>query len=148
PPPPHQGDYLPEIQRDLKIVEPKKSSIEYAISYEPKSEPPEVELKDLPPHLEYAFLVDNNKLPSLERASDKEESLVTTTKLCFSNRLTMSEPMPSIPTQSTFTYPNPSALPSFTQDDTSESFIPEPTQPMPTFTQTAFSQPAFSQPLA
>ncbi|GJV30152.1 reverse transcriptase domain-containing protein [Tanacetum coccineum] len=39
PPPPHQGDYLPEIRRDLKIVEPKKSSIEYAIYYEPKSEP-------------------------------------------------------------------------------------------------------------
>ncbi|GJR71301.1 ribonuclease H-like domain-containing protein [Tanacetum coccineum] len=56
----------------------------------------------------------------------------------------MSEPMPTIPTQSPFTYPNPnpSASPSFTQDDTSESFIPEPTQPMPTFTQTAFSQPA------
>ncbi|GJV73460.1 hypothetical protein Tco_1493455 [Tanacetum coccineum] len=56
----------------------------------------------------------------------------------------MSEPMPSIPTQSPFTYPNPnpSASPSFTQDDTSESFIPEPIQPMPTFTQTAFSQPA------
>ncbi|GJR13908.1 ribonuclease H-like domain-containing protein [Tanacetum coccineum] len=63
----------------------------------------------------------------------------------------MSEPMPSIPTQSTFTYPNPnpSASPSFTQDDTSESFIPEPSQPMPTFTQPAFSQPnqpVFSQP--
>ncbi|GJU16636.1 reverse transcriptase domain-containing protein [Tanacetum coccineum] len=26
-------------------------------------EPPEVKLKDLPPHLEYAFLEDNNKLP-------------------------------------------------------------------------------------
>ncbi|GJS20711.1 hypothetical protein Tco_0449343, partial [Tanacetum coccineum] len=60
----------------------------------------------------------------------------------------MSEPMPTIPTQSPFTYPNPnpSASPSFTQDDTSESFIPEPTQPMPTFTQTTFTQPAFSQP--
>ncbi|GJZ02757.1 putative ribonuclease H-like domain-containing protein [Tanacetum coccineum] len=63
----------------------------------------------------------------------------------------MSEPMPSIPTQSTFTYPNPnpSASPSFTQDDTSESFIPEPSQQMPTFTQPAFSQPnqpVFSQP--
>ncbi|GJS64525.1 reverse transcriptase domain-containing protein [Tanacetum coccineum] len=63
PPQPNQGDFLPEIRRDLKIVEPKKSSIEYAISYEPKNEPPEVELKDLPPHLEYAFLADNNKLP-------------------------------------------------------------------------------------
>ncbi|GJT95552.1 hypothetical protein Tco_1091070 [Tanacetum coccineum] len=63
----------------------------------------------------------------------------------------MSEPMPTIPTQSTFTYPNPnpSASPSFTQDDTSESFIPEPSQQMPTFTQQGFSQPnqpVFSQP--
>ncbi|GJX22791.1 ribonuclease H-like domain-containing protein [Tanacetum coccineum] len=67
------------------------------------------------------------------------------------------KPMPTIPTQSPFTYPipnssaspsvtqddtfmpNPSASPSFTQDDT---FMPEPIQPMPTFTQTAFSQPA------
>ncbi|GJT47977.1 hypothetical protein Tco_0974134 [Tanacetum coccineum] len=58
----------------------------------------------------------------------------------------MSEPMPSIPTQSPFTYPipNPSALPSFTQDDTSESFISEPTQTMPRFTQTAFSQPVLN----
>ncbi|GJW30015.1 hypothetical protein Tco_0046890 [Tanacetum coccineum] len=48
PPQPNQGDYLPEIRRGLKIVEPKKSSIEYVVSYEPKNEPPEVELKDLP----------------------------------------------------------------------------------------------------
>ncbi|GJW42710.1 ribonuclease H-like domain-containing protein [Tanacetum coccineum] len=56
----------------------------------------------------------------------------------------MSEPMPTIPTQSPFTYPNPnpSASPSFTSDDTSESFIPEPHNLCPTFTQTTFSQPA------
>ncbi|GKA11448.1 reverse transcriptase domain-containing protein [Tanacetum coccineum] len=55
-PPPNQGNYLPEIRKELKICEAKtaKSSID---------EPPEVELKDLPPHLEYAFLEDNNKLP-------------------------------------------------------------------------------------
>ncbi|GKF92210.1 hypothetical protein Tco_0278929, partial [Tanacetum coccineum] len=29
----------------------------------PINEPPEVELKDLPPHLEYAFLEGNDKLP-------------------------------------------------------------------------------------
>ncbi|GJZ80050.1 hypothetical protein Tco_0644887 [Tanacetum coccineum] len=52
PPQPNQGDYLPENRRDLKIVEPKKSSIEYATSYEPKNELPEVELKELPPHLD------------------------------------------------------------------------------------------------
>ncbi|GJV85950.1 reverse transcriptase domain-containing protein [Tanacetum coccineum] len=62
-PSPNQGDYLPELQKDLKVVEPKKSSVEYATSYEPKVEIPEVELKELPPHLEYAFLEENNKLP-------------------------------------------------------------------------------------
>ncbi|GJT28056.1 reverse transcriptase domain-containing protein [Tanacetum coccineum] len=49
---PNQGDYSPGIQKDLKVVEPKKSSLEYATSYEPKVEIPEVELKELPPHLE------------------------------------------------------------------------------------------------
>ncbi|GJU97802.1 reverse transcriptase domain-containing protein [Tanacetum coccineum] len=55
-PPPNQGNYLPEIRKELKICEAKtdKSSID---------EPPEVELKDLPPHLEYAFLEGDNKLP-------------------------------------------------------------------------------------
>ncbi|GJS27129.1 hypothetical protein Tco_0487749 [Tanacetum coccineum] len=55
-PPPTQGNYLPEIRKELKVCEAKndKSSID---------EPPEVELKDLPPHLEYAFLEGNDKLP-------------------------------------------------------------------------------------
>ncbi|GJY00407.1 hypothetical protein Tco_0357425 [Tanacetum coccineum] len=54
-PPPTQGNYLPEIRKELKVCEVKtdKSSID---------EPPEVELKDLPPHLEYAFLEGDNKL--------------------------------------------------------------------------------------
>ncbi|GJZ56318.1 reverse transcriptase domain-containing protein [Tanacetum coccineum] len=46
-PSPNQGNYLPGIRRDLKVVEPKKSSVEYATSYEPKDEIPEVELKEL-----------------------------------------------------------------------------------------------------
>ncbi|GKG28462.1 hypothetical protein Tco_0406789, partial [Tanacetum coccineum] len=43
---------MPEIRKELKVCEAKidKSSID---------EPPEVELKDLPPHLEYAFLEGN-----------------------------------------------------------------------------------------
>ncbi|GJU07550.1 reverse transcriptase domain-containing protein [Tanacetum coccineum] len=55
-PPLNQGNYFLEIRKELKICEAKtaKTSID---------EPPEVELKDLPPHLEYAFLEDNNKLP-------------------------------------------------------------------------------------
>nr|GEY37298.1 hypothetical protein [Tanacetum cinerariifolium] len=54
--PPNQGNYLPQVQKEHKIFEAKndKSSID---------EPPEVELKDLPPHLEYTFLEGDDKLP-------------------------------------------------------------------------------------
>ncbi|GJZ28913.1 reverse transcriptase domain-containing protein [Tanacetum coccineum] len=50
-PPPTQGMYLPEIRKELKIYEAKndKSSID---------EPPEVELKDLPPHLDASPRLD------------------------------------------------------------------------------------------
>nr|GEX92762.1 reverse transcriptase domain-containing protein [Tanacetum cinerariifolium] len=55
-PPPNQGNYLPEVRKELKIYEAKsdKSSVD---------EPSEVELKDLPPQLEYSFLEGDNKLP-------------------------------------------------------------------------------------
>nr|GEV99593.1 reverse transcriptase domain-containing protein [Tanacetum cinerariifolium] len=55
-PPPNQGNYLPEVRKELKICEAKydKSSID---------EPLEVKLKDLPPHLEYVFLEGDDKLP-------------------------------------------------------------------------------------
>ncbi|GJT02610.1 reverse transcriptase domain-containing protein [Tanacetum coccineum] len=78
-PQPNQGDYSPGIQKDLKVVEPKKSSVEYATSYEPKVEIPEVELKELPPHLEYAFLEGNNKLPviiSKDLSLEEKTSLI------------------------------------------------------------------------
>ncbi|GJV39686.1 reverse transcriptase domain-containing protein [Tanacetum coccineum] len=78
-PSPNQGNYLPGIRRDLKVVEPKKSSVEYATSYEPKDEIPEVELKELPPHLEYAFLEENNKLPviiSKDLSQEEKTSLI------------------------------------------------------------------------
>nr|GEU28952.1 hypothetical protein [Tanacetum cinerariifolium] len=54
PSPSNQKDYFPSIHKDLKVVEPKndKSS---------NDEPPEVELKELPPHLEYAFLGEKEK---------------------------------------------------------------------------------------
>ncbi|GJS37483.1 reverse transcriptase domain-containing protein [Tanacetum coccineum] len=72
--------YDPEgIQKDLKVVEPKKSSLEYATSYEPKDKIPEVELKELPPHLEYAFLEENNKLPviiSKDLSLEEKTSLI------------------------------------------------------------------------
>nr|GFA82576.1 retrovirus-related Pol polyprotein from transposon 17.6 [Tanacetum cinerariifolium] len=51
----NQKDFFPTLHKDLKVVEPKNQSEE--------DEPPEVELKELPPHLEYAFLGDNGKWP-------------------------------------------------------------------------------------
>nr|GFA05586.1 hypothetical protein [Tanacetum cinerariifolium] len=50
PPLPNQKHYFPEAHNDLKVVEPKNNKSS-------DDEPPEVELKELPPHLEYAFWV-------------------------------------------------------------------------------------------
>nr|GFC23479.1 reverse transcriptase domain-containing protein [Tanacetum cinerariifolium] len=55
PPPSNQKDYFPSVRKDLKVVEPKNQSSD--------DKPPEVELKELPPHLEYAFLGENKKWP-------------------------------------------------------------------------------------
>nr|GEX25988.1 reverse transcriptase domain-containing protein [Tanacetum cinerariifolium] len=54
-PPSNKKDYFPSVRKDLKVVEPKNQSSDDV--------PPEVELKELPPHLEYAFLGDNKKWP-------------------------------------------------------------------------------------
>nr|GFB32622.1 reverse transcriptase domain-containing protein [Tanacetum cinerariifolium] len=55
PPLPNHKQYMPSYKKELKVCEAKivKSSID---------EPPEVELNDLPPHLEYVFLEGDNKL--------------------------------------------------------------------------------------
>nr|GFB35409.1 reverse transcriptase domain-containing protein [Tanacetum cinerariifolium] len=45
PPPTNQKDYFPSVQKDLKVVEPKNNQSS-------DDEPPKVELKELPPHLE------------------------------------------------------------------------------------------------
>ncbi|GJV12826.1 reverse transcriptase domain-containing protein [Tanacetum coccineum] len=76
-PPPNQGNYLPEIRKELKLCEAKtaKSSID---------EPPEVELKDLPPHLEYAFFIEGpNKLPVIiakDLSVDEKTALIKVLK--------------------------------------------------------------------
>nr|GEZ88026.1 reverse transcriptase domain-containing protein [Tanacetum cinerariifolium] len=56
PPLPNQKDYFPKVHNDLKVIEPKEDKSS-------DDEPPKVKLKELPPHLEYAFLGDNNKWP-------------------------------------------------------------------------------------
>nr|GEX48686.1 hypothetical protein [Tanacetum cinerariifolium] len=75
-PPPTQGNYLPQVRKELKICEAKtdKSSID---------EPLEVKLKDLPPHLEYVFLEGDDKLPVIiakELSVEEKTALITVLK--------------------------------------------------------------------
>nr|GFA62303.1 reverse transcriptase domain-containing protein [Tanacetum cinerariifolium] len=62
---PNHEQYLPSFKKELKVCEAKtvKSSVD---------EPLEVELKDLPPYLEYVFLEGDNKLPMLEILAGNE----------------------------------------------------------------------------
>ncbi|GJU03597.1 reverse transcriptase domain-containing protein [Tanacetum coccineum] len=76
---PTQGMYLPQIIKELKICKAKneKSSID---------EPPEVELKDLPPHLEYAFLEGDDKLPVIIAKNLSVEEKVALIKVLKSHK--------------------------------------------------------------
>nr|GEU95854.1 reverse transcriptase domain-containing protein [Tanacetum cinerariifolium] len=75
-PPPTQGNYPPEVRKELKICEAKsdKSSID---------ELPEVELKEIPPHLKYAFLKGDEKLPVIiakDLSVEEKTALITVLK--------------------------------------------------------------------
>nr|GEW91762.1 hypothetical protein [Tanacetum cinerariifolium] len=64
------------IHKDLKVIEPKEDKSS-------NDEPPEVELKDLPPHLEYTFLGDNNKWPVIiakDLSVDEKTTLIKVLK--------------------------------------------------------------------
>nr|GEV72625.1 reverse transcriptase domain-containing protein [Tanacetum cinerariifolium] len=76
PPFPNHEQYPPSFKKELKVCETKnvKSSVD---------EPPEVELKDLPPHLEYAFLEGDNNLPVIiakELGDEKKSALIKVLK--------------------------------------------------------------------
>nr|GFB04724.1 reverse transcriptase domain-containing protein [Tanacetum cinerariifolium] len=76
PPFPNQKQNLPSFKEELKAYEAQtvKSSVD---------EPPEVELKDLPHHLEYAFLKGDNKLPVIiakELRSKEKAALIKVLK--------------------------------------------------------------------
>nr|GEY22785.1 reverse transcriptase domain-containing protein [Tanacetum cinerariifolium] len=75
-PPLNQGNYLPEVRKELKICE-AKSNISLI------DEPSEVELKGLPPHLEYAFMKGDNKLPFIiakDLSMEENTALITVLK--------------------------------------------------------------------
>nr|GEY19349.1 reverse transcriptase domain-containing protein [Tanacetum cinerariifolium] len=90
----NQGNYLPEVRKELKICEAKsdKSSID---------EPLEVELEDLTPHLEYTFLEGDDKLPVIitkDLSDDKLPVIIT-------KDLSMEEKTALITEKTTFTCP-------------------------------------------
>nr|GEV58857.1 reverse transcriptase domain-containing protein [Tanacetum cinerariifolium] len=68
----------PLPSQELKVIEPtnEKSSID---------EPPMVELKDFPPHIEYAFLEGNDKLPIIIAKYLKDEEKTTLIKVLKSH---------------------------------------------------------------
>nr|GEX17083.1 hypothetical protein [Tanacetum cinerariifolium] len=64
------------FHKDLKVVEPKNNQSS-------DDEPPEVELKELPPHLEYAFLGENEKwlvIISKDLSVNEKSSLINVLK--------------------------------------------------------------------
>nr|GFB64616.1 reverse transcriptase domain-containing protein [Tanacetum cinerariifolium] len=76
PPLPNQDQNLPSFKKELKAYEAQtvKSSVD---------EPPEVELKDLPHHLEYVFLEGDDKLTLLiakELRSEEKAALIKVLK--------------------------------------------------------------------
>nr|GEV31782.1 reverse transcriptase domain-containing protein [Tanacetum cinerariifolium] len=74
--PSNQRNYLLEVRKELKICEAKtnKSSVD---------EPPVVELKALPPHLQYAFMEGDGKLPVIitkDLSMEEKTTLITVLK--------------------------------------------------------------------
>nr|GEW04841.1 reverse transcriptase domain-containing protein [Tanacetum cinerariifolium] len=73
----NQKDYFPSVHKDVKVVEPKNNQSS-------DDKPPEVELKELPPHLEYAFLGENEKWPiiiSKDLSVNENSALINVLKL-------------------------------------------------------------------
>nr|GEX90153.1 DNA-directed DNA polymerase [Tanacetum cinerariifolium] len=75
-PPLNQRNYLTEVRKELKICEAhsEKSSVD---------EPSVAELKELPPHLEYAFLEGDDKLPVIiakDLSMEEKTALITILK--------------------------------------------------------------------
>nr|GFA50350.1 DNA-directed DNA polymerase [Tanacetum cinerariifolium] len=71
----NQKDFFLTLHKDLKVVEPKTQPEE--------DEPPKVEIKELPPHLEYAFLGNNGKWPVIiakDLSSNEKTALINVLK--------------------------------------------------------------------
>ncbi|GJT34095.1 reverse transcriptase domain-containing protein [Tanacetum coccineum] len=79
PPLPNHEQYMPGGRKELKLCEAK--TVESSVN-----EPPEVELKELPPHLEYAFLEGDDKLPVIIAKDLKDEEKAALLKVLKSHK--------------------------------------------------------------
>ncbi|GJV10056.1 reverse transcriptase domain-containing protein [Tanacetum coccineum] len=79
PPLPNHEQYMPGVRKELKLCEAK--TVESSVD-----EPPEVELKELPPHLEYAFLEGDDKLPVIIAKDLKDEEKAALLKVLKSHK--------------------------------------------------------------
>ncbi|GJR09356.1 reverse transcriptase domain-containing protein [Tanacetum coccineum] len=79
PPLPNHEQYMPGGRKELKLCEAK--TVESSVD-----EPPEVELKELPPHLEYAFLEGDDKLPVIIAKDLKDEEKAALLKVLKSHK--------------------------------------------------------------
>nr|GFA50795.1 reverse transcriptase domain-containing protein [Tanacetum cinerariifolium] len=89
PPLPNHEQYLPSFKKELKVCEAKTVT-----SF--VDEPLEVELKDLPPHLEYAILEGSNKFPIIiaKELGDEEKSALIKEVFGFSDVIASGNPTP------------------------------------------------------
>ncbi|GJW14079.1 reverse transcriptase domain-containing protein [Tanacetum coccineum] len=87
PPLPNHEQYMPGGRKELKLCEAK--TVEPSIN-----EPPEVELKELPPHLEYAFLEGDNKLPVIIAKDLKDEEKAALLKRTYEPSVQVREGKP------------------------------------------------------
>ncbi|GKF51250.1 hypothetical protein Tco_0147717 [Tanacetum coccineum] len=71
--------YLPGVRKELKLCEAK--TVESSVD-----EPPEVKLKELPPHIEYAFLEGDDKLPVIITKDLKDEEKAALLKVRKSHK--------------------------------------------------------------
>nr|GFC78974.1 reverse transcriptase domain-containing protein [Tanacetum cinerariifolium] len=71
----NQKDFFLTLHNDLKVIEPKTQFEE--------DEPPKVELKEFPPHLEYEFLGNNEEWPVIiakDLSPNKKTDLINVLK--------------------------------------------------------------------
>nr|GFC32926.1 reverse transcriptase domain-containing protein [Tanacetum cinerariifolium] len=79
PPLSNQKDFFSGLHKDLKVIQPKENKSS-------NNEPPEVKIKELPPHLEYAFLGDDNKCPVIISKDLSVDEKTTLTKVLKSRK--------------------------------------------------------------